>query len=122
MKFFLTRPDHDDTVFYLYEWSKDLIEKAESKGFKVLDCEKEKANRKHVEKMITSQQPELLLFNGHGSSTTIFGYKNEPVIEEGVNDNLLKDKIIYARSCSTAASLGEKCVQNGGSVESLTLS
>ncbi len=113
MKFLVSRPDHDNTVFYLHEWSKELIQKAEEKGFKILDCNGEKSNRETVEKMIEKQEPELILFNGHGSPTKICGHKNEVVIEQGKNEHLLKDKIIYARSCSTAASLGASSVAKG---------
>ncbi len=113
MKFLITRPDHDDTVFYLHEFSKELIEIAKEKGLKVLDCDRKKANRKTVQQMIQEQKPELVMFNGHGNLTTICGQKNEALIKQSENEEILNEKIIYARSCSTASSLGHSSVKNG---------
>lgn len=113
MKFLITRPDHDDTVFYLHEFSKELIEIAKDKGFKVLDCDRKKANRKTVQQMIQEQKPELIMFNGHGNPPTICGHKNEALIKQGENEEILEEKIVYARSCSTASSLGPSAVKKG---------
>lgn len=53
------------------------------------------------------------MFNGHGDDTIVYGFKDEPLIESGKNDELLKDKIIYCLSCSSARKLGESSVKKG---------
>ncbi len=113
MKFLITRPEHDDTVSYLFEWSKELISHAEEKGLTVLDCERQKANRVVIEKMLEKQSPRLAVFNGHGNQSQICGHKDEILIEKDKNDELLGGKIVYARSCSTAKELGPSCIGKG---------
>ena len=53
------------------------------------------------------------MFNGHGDDNIICGFKDEPLIETGKNDELLKGKIIYSLSCSSARKLGESSVNKG---------
>ena len=57
--------------------------------------------------------PDVILFNGHGSPTKIYGFNNEVLVESEVNDSLLKDKIVYAVSCSSASLLGQTAVKKG---------
>jgi hypothetical protein len=73
----------------------------------------ENANKKKVESYLSKQSPEVVLFNGHGSPAQIFGFKNEVLIGSEVNDSLLKDKIVYALSCSSASILGQSAVKKG---------
>ena len=45
-KLLIIRPEHDDTTYYLSNWSKNTINFAQSKGIKVLDLPKKRANKK----------------------------------------------------------------------------
>ncbi len=108
-----TRPEHDNTTHYLSNWSKESIQFAESKGFKVLDLNREKANLREVENRLTKFSPRLVVLNGHGNEDMVTGNKNEPLIVAGKNERLLKDKIVYALSCRSAKSLGPKSVAAG---------
>ena len=111
--FLITRPDHDDVVFYLFEWSKELIEKARAKGINVLDCFGKRANKKDVEKMLKKKEPELVMFNGHGSPDCVCGQKNEILVKKGLNEAVLENKIVYARACASGKELGQSCVKKG---------
>ncbi|OGG14022.1 hypothetical protein A3D77_03450 [Candidatus Gottesmanbacteria bacterium RIFCSPHIGHO2_02_FULL_39_11] len=51
--------------------------------------------------------------NGHGNENCIAGDKDKIILESGVNETLLNDKIVYVRSCNVAAGLGVICVRNG---------
>lgn len=113
MKFLVTRPAHDDTTFYLFKWSEILVKFAKAKGITILDLKKERVIRKNVETMINSESPDLVMFNGHGSASTIHGHRDEILIEKGKNDKILKNKIVYALSCNTASALGKNCVKEG---------
>jgi len=112
-RFLITRPEHDDTTRYLSSWSRRALELAQSKGIKILDLNKERANRKEVEGMLVKQTPELVVLNGHGNDDVVTGHKNEPLIKCGQNEKLLKGKITYAISCRSAKNLGRKSVQAG---------
>ncbi len=57
MKLLITRPGHYDTVSYLFEWSKALIERTEKKAIGVLDCSKERANKATVAKLLEKHNP-----------------------------------------------------------------
>lgn len=48
------------------------------------------------------------MFNGHGNPSVICGHDNEVVINKDTNYELLKGKVAYALSCSSAAELGKK--------------
>ncbi|MBI3190688.1 hypothetical protein HYZ41_03210 [archaeon] len=109
-KILITRPDHDDTTFYLYEWSKEVKNLAEDLGKDVLDLRKERATRKNFESMIMKNNPLLLFLNGHGTCDTLCGYKNETLLDLK-NMHLLKSTIVYARSCRTAQILGFQSVK-----------
>jgi len=111
--YIITRPEHDDTTFYLSTWSKETITLAESKGIKVLDLHREKANKDEFENRLKKLFPKLVMFNGHGDSDLVTGHKNQILIKAGVNEELLKDKIVYALSCKSAKVLGPKSIQAG---------
>lgn len=109
----MTRPEHDDTTYYLSSWSKEVLEVAENKGLKVFDLHREKANREEVEKKLRKFSPKLVVLNGHGDEDTVAGHKNQPLIRAGENDELLRSTIVYAISCRSAKNLGVKSVERG---------
>lgn len=109
-KFLITRPEYDDTTHYLSNWSRKIIEAANSKGIKLFDLHRDKANRAEVTSMIEKQSPGLIVFNGHGDDNCVTGHKQEVLVEAGKNESLLKDKITYAVSCRSAKLLGPKSV------------
>ena len=78
-----------------------------------LNLEGKDANKQKVESYLKKQNPRLLLFHGHGDNKTIFGFKDEILIEMNDNDFLLKDKIVYSLTCDSAKELGINAVKNG---------
>jgi hypothetical protein len=48
-----------------------------------------------------------LFINGHGNEIEIAGYDDETLVKVGLNEYLLQNKIIYARSCDAASVLGD---------------
>lgn len=111
--YLLTRPEHDDTMHYLSNWSKGTIDAAKKAGIKVLDLNREKATKKEVEGRLKDLSPILVVLNGHGDENTVTGHQNEPIIIYGENEKLLKSKIVYAISCQSAKVLGQKSVDAG---------
>ena len=110
-KCLITRPNHDKVTSYLFNWSKEIIE--QNFGVQFLNLEGENANKNKVESYLKKQNPKLVLFNGHGNDNVICGFKDEIIIQLNENDNLLKGKIIYSLSCSSAKSLGKNAVKKG---------
>lgn len=111
--YLLTRPEHDDTTYYLSSWCKETIKLAESRGIKVLDLNQEKANRQEFEDKINKFSPNLVVLNGHGSEEMVAGHKNQPLVLINDNEKILHSKIVYAISCRSAKKLGRKSVEAG---------
>jgi len=108
-----TRPNHDLTTNYLSSWMGLVFNQAKKSGIKVLDLKGKRANKKELTSMVYKLKPDLIVFNGHGDEMTITGNDDNILIKEGVNDNLLKDKIIYAIACRSAKSLGVSAISKG---------
>lgn len=111
--YLITRPEHDDTTHYLSKWCEETIALARNKGLKVLDLHREKAVRKEFEERIDKLSPNLIVLNGHGDADKVTGNNKEPILVVGDNEGLLRDKIVYAISCSSAKLLGPKSIEKG---------
>ena len=108
----ITRPEHDVATYYLSRWSEIIIIKAKEKGINVIDLHRGKANRKRVIGTLKKVCPRLIILNGHGSDVSVQGHDNEIILDER-NKEVIKDKIIYARSCRSARILGEISILHG---------
>jgi len=90
-----------------------VLSSSPKKGFKVLDLHRERANRKEFESMLKKFSPSFVVLNGHSSHNTVCGHKNQPLLIANKNERLLKSKIVYAISCSSAKTLGPKSIEAG---------
>ena len=106
----ITRPDYDDTTFYLHEWAEEVKELADSLGHHVFDLKNDRANRKNFEGILKSKNPDILFLNGHGTEIALCGHENEEILDLK-NMVILKSKVVYARSCRTAKILGFESVK-----------
>ncbi len=113
MSLLITRPRYELVTHYFYHWSEEIVTEAKKRISSVIDLQKEKASRKLVESYLTKQKPEIVIFNGHGNDVCITGHDEEPLIIAGQNSNLLKDKVIYMRSCDSGKTLGPQAVKEG---------
>ncbi|MFH1365090.1 MAG: hypothetical protein ABIH28_00710 [archaeon] len=108
----MTAPRHDITTKYLAVFSVPIGEDCDKKGILCKTLKNESANKEGFVKIINKLDYNMIIFNGHGSEEAIAGHKNEIIIKAGENENLLKERIVYARSCEAASILGEKIVEN----------
>jgi len=109
----ITRPNHDITTNYLYFWSINLIDFAKRVGLSIVDLSKKRASSKEFISVIKKVKTKLIVINGHGNDSSITGYNNEILLDLRSDLKLLKDKIVYARSCSSAEKLGRKSIIEG---------
>ena len=118
MNVLITMPNYDNATSYLYCYAEELVKFAEAQRISTIQFKHPRLQRQKIELSITLQQPRLLLFNAHGDEHTIYGDKidgeEEFLIREGQNHQLVSGKLIYARACSAAASLGVACTEKGG--------
>lgn len=111
--FLLTTPNHDDTVGYLAESCKQVIEFAKSKSFDIANLNSKKATKKELEKRLKKHDSKFVMLNGHGDIDSVTGYNNEVLIKCGEKINLMKNRIVYALSCFSLSKLGKECVKKG---------
>lgn len=104
-------PRHDDVTEYLSQFSQQIEDAANKANIEIKPLKDKDAVKDIFEKIIKKQDYKMVIFNGHGSDKAISGNK-EILVEAGVNDFLIKDRIVYARSCHAAAVLGVACTKN----------
>ena len=107
----MTLPQSDEVTEYLHAFSQDIIKTAKENNFPIKLLEREKATRMHFESELRANH-KFIIFNGHGSSEIISGHKNKIIIKNGDNENLLKERITYARSCFSADGIGRCSMKN----------
>ncbi len=111
-KMLVTRPNYDKATSYTFYYAGLVIKEAEKKGINVIDLKRPRLTRNSVTSIIENKEPGLIFFNAHGNEKIIFGDKinKEPevLIKEGENHNILNFKLVYARTCMAASSLGKK--------------
>lgn len=112
-KFILfTRPNYDTPTSVLHYFSGELIKNIDDvREYNIIDLEGVKATKKNFESAIIKNNPKLVILNGHGSKSAIFG-NNEEILNKD-NVNLLKSKIIYAVACDSSEELGEIAINIG---------
>ncbi len=114
----VTRPEYDDATSYLFHYSREVMNLAKEKSIKVLDLRRPRLNRQIFSGLISEQDPHLVFFNAHGDEKRIYGDKiddvEEILVEDDRNHTLLNKRMVYARACYAAASLGKACTGEGG--------
>lgn len=107
----ITCPEHDDATAYLTYFSKEIIDEATKNSLKSKKVGDKNLNMEDFSKIINKSNYRLVVLNGHGSPDSVFGYKEETIIQLGKNDYLLKERLVYARSCQAGAELGPACMK-----------
>ncbi len=107
----ITLPRYDDTTEYLSQFSQQIEKEANEKGVELKSLKDKEVTQKEFEKIIKKLDYKMIVFNGHGSKDSIEGYKEE-IVKVGKNDNLLKERIIYTKSCHAAVVLGKRCIED----------
>lgn len=109
----ITRPCYDDATNYLFYYANLIVKEAEESGVSVIDLKRPRLTKKNFINIMEDKNPFFVFFNAHGDKRTIYGdkigEKEEILVEEDQNHQLLNSKIIYARACWSAASLGKAC-------------
>ncbi|MFH1376085.1 MAG: hypothetical protein ABIH25_00445 [Candidatus Woesearchaeota archaeon] len=116
--FLITRPNYDDATGYLFYYAKEVIDYAKKIGVEFFDLVRPKLTKTNFISLLDKKDPVLVLFNAHGDDKRIYGDKikdkEEVLIEEGKNNSVLFDRIVYARACYSGLSLGENCIGKKG--------
>ncbi len=108
----ITLPRHDIVMEYLSQFSKQIVEEAENNDVPCRQLKDKEVKKDYFERIVKNIGYKLLVLNGHGTAKAIYGYGEQPLIEQGINHEILLDKITYARSCESAVSLGKTAMEN----------
>ena len=103
-------PD-DAPTEYLDSWFGKIVELVKKqKDTKLFELKKERANRKELTELIEKENPQLVIFNGHGNDELITGFKQEILVRCNDNESILAGKIVHSMACESAKKLGQKCI------------
>jgi len=106
-------PD-DAPTEYLDSWFGKIVELVKKqKDTKLFELKKERANRKELTELIEKENPQLVIFNGHGNDELITGFKQEILVRCNDNESILAGKIVHSMACESAKMLGLKCITIG---------
>ena len=112
--FLITRPFYDDATTYLYYYAGLLMKEAEEKGIAYIELKRPRLTPENFMKIVKDKNPMFIFFNAHGDEKRIYGdkrtQKEDVLVEEDKNHHLLNNKLVYARACWSAASLGKACI------------
>jgi hypothetical protein len=108
----LTLPQYDIVTEYLSAFSSKIEKVSYEKGIFLKSLKREEVNKKEFEKIINKLDCKMIVFNGHGNESCIAGNKEEVLVKAEENEHILKNRIVYARSCEAASTLGKACVED----------
>lgn len=111
--FLLTRPNHEETVLYLFAWAEKVLEFAREKNIFSTDLQGSLANKNQFTSSVKKFRPSFIYLNGHGSQDSVTGFGNLPILTFADNEEITKDSVVYALSCQSAKRLGKSCVSRG---------
>ena len=112
-QFLITRPNYDKETSYIHSFSKGIVILAkEDKRIHMTKLEGSKATRESLESSLLANEPSLVFLNGHGDEMSVWGHRDEPILDED-NVELTKKKIVYALACASLAKLGQIAVEKG---------
>ena len=112
----ITQPNFDKTTRYVSVWSEEVEGFSNSRGHKTITLKGKRANKEEFESVVQKIEPQLIMFNGHGNDNQIDGQGNEILLESESDQSIMRDRIIYALSCSAAKFLGHICIDKGTKV------
>ncbi|PCI28697.1 hypothetical protein COB52_03295 [Candidatus Kaiserbacteria bacterium] len=109
----ITRPRYDTATHYLYHWTKEIIDEADTRGIDYKVLNKDEVKKKVIQSYLKKGIAHTLLINGHGSATTVCGHEDKVLISSTDGVQHLKGVVIFARACKAAQILGPKAIEKG---------
>lgn len=105
---------HDAPTEYLESWFSKIVDSArQQRDIKLFELKKERANRKELTELIEKENPQFVIFNGHGNDEVITGFNQDILVRCDDNESILEGKIVHSMACESAKKLGQKCISIG---------
>jgi len=107
----LIRSNHDLQTSYLYSYTIPIIKIANNK-YKTIILENQDISEINLRKRIKASKPNFIFFNGHGSASALYDFKNKVFIDTKSAD-VFKGTITFARACDSLKILGKEAIEKG---------
>lgn len=101
-----TRPDSDIATLYASYWVGVTLRLLEERGLRVTDLLGDLANLEKLVEAFDTFDPITFWGIGHGSETQFAGQNAIIMLEKGVNEYLLTERIVHLTSCLTGVAGG----------------
>lgn len=101
----------DLLTHYLNVWTDNLVKNCKQDN-NYIRLKDKRATKKHFNSVMKKQNIKLVLLNGHGSSSAVFGVEQKAVVDSD-NVSHLDQTVTHALACSSAKELGLKAIQHG---------
>lgn len=109
-----TNPANDKVTQYLGAWQGEVVSLTKrQKDTFIFELNREKTNKKDLINLIEEKNPQLVIFNGHGSYDSVFGFDGGFLIKAEENENVLMKRIVHSLTCSSGKVLGPSCIKIG---------
>jgi len=111
----LTDPGHDFPTQMLSHWITSAADYMQTLGnIRVVHLQGNDVTHANFHSTVVSHNPRLLLLNGHGSETTMYGHSDLPILDSNdIAEGQFDDRIIHALACKVGAVLGHDLIANG---------
>jgi hypothetical protein len=108
----LVAPKFDEPTSYSYEWSREIKEMLEEKGFQVVDISGRAVSREEVEQFLRQNPKVIYIHYNHGNTDCHYGSETVKVVDLK-NAVLLSGREVYCMNCLSARELGVEAYKNG---------
>lgn len=111
----ITDPSYDIPTKSLSYWINIVVDHIKSlKGIEPFHLKGVNVTPDQFANYITSEQPGLVLLNGHGNSDRVCGHNGVPLVRSGhESTTLLKNRIVHTLACKAGQQLGPDLVAQG---------
>lgn len=110
------RSDWDLATKYLSTYGQLLIDYAQQQGHQTIDlyndAQPPARNVAFEAEMQKIPPPDIVMIMGHGNKMVVTGQDLEVLLQVGVNEDLMSQKIAYLMACSTGIELGPAMVES----------
>ena len=94
-------------------WQTPILNAANATGLPTTDLYGSNATATNFFSSIETEDPILINILGHGNYDLIVCQDNELLLQSGVNDDILAERVVYDLSCRSGRDLGASAYANG---------
>ena len=112
LNFLASRSNHDLPTNYVHYYSGKVISQAQAMGYNTTDLSANQATKQNLGNSLPID-PLFYFGVGHGSYTKFSGQNLEILLEKGINENWMANRIVFLLACETGRDLGPAMIANG---------